>query len=210
MAQMDMENFAEYRRSGDKSDFYDTKGKILPVPGARWHIGRNLGEGALTGNAMKAYEANNLGGWRNPFPIYISTNGEAIAKPFIVQLFRGRKENAEPFEVYDPRKTSLKKFIDDLDWVGALEGDPNFAAEVKMSFLFPCSTAYDKAMRQLYVVPVNQALRRLRREDRVPKSWEPMIKQLGITGRPPPYSRKTPWTVKEWWFILSKLKFREF
>jgi hypothetical protein len=187
-------------------DVYDTTGKTMPTPGSKWKVTIGLGEGGLTLGAMTAYEANEVGGWRSPFPIYIRKQGSDTAKSLMVQLFRGRKANAAPWDVPSTSAMSaLKTFVEGVDWVGALQDEAN-AAEVKMSLEFPCSTAYNKAMYNLYNKDVKQRLERMTRRHQVKSSWKPMLEQLGLTGKP----RQTPWTVEEWAFIITKLKFSAF
>jgi hypothetical protein len=194
--------------SGEKvKDIYDTTGKVMPTPGSKWKVSVGLGEGGLTLGAMTAYEANEVGGWRSPFPIYIRKQGSDTGKSLMVQLFRGRKANAAPWEVPSTTAMSaLKKFVEGVDWVTALDQDEANAAEVKMSLEFPCSTAYNQAMYNLYNKDVKQKLERMTRRHRVKESWKPMLEQLGLTGKP----RQTPWTVEEWAFIITKLKFSAF
>merc|ERR1719231_1536519 len=127
-----------------------------------------LGRGWPDSWAMTAYEANEVGGWRSPFPIYIRKQGSDTGKSLMVQLFRGRKANAAPWEVPSTTAMSaLKKFVEGVDWVTALDQDEANAAEVKMSLEFPCSTAYNKAMYNLYHKDVKQKLDRMMRSHRV-------------------------------------------
>jgi len=191
-------------------DIYDASGSALPAPGSEWRISEMVGEGALTLGAMTAYEAHEVGAFRNPFPIYIGERGQGgtTAKCMIVQLFQGRTPNAKPWEV--PSTTamsSLKAFVEGIDWVGALDDDEENAAEVKMSFLFPCSTAYDKAMWMHYRKRVQKKVARMSRRGQIKRSWKPTLEKLGLMGNK---RRETPWTVKEWAFIITKLKFSMF
>jgi len=195
-----------------QDDIYDTTGKFLPVPGGKWKVTTPLiesGEGGLTLGCMKAYEAREVGGWRSPFPIYLGKRGGATtAKSFIVQLFQGRVANAKPWEVPSTSAMqTLKSYVESVDWLRAV-GDAEFAGEVKLSFLFPVSTAYEKGMWMLYRDPVKKRLDSLIGQGRAKKSWDPMLQTLGLMDNFK--SRQTPWTVTEWVWIMINLNFGEF
>jgi len=185
-------------------NIYDASA-TLPAPGGEWKVTTSFSEGGMTLSAMNAYEAYEVGGWRNPFPIYISTRRGDYAKSMIVQLFRGRAANAKPWEIPSPTAVlSAKQYVENADWLDALgDDDLPFAAEVKMSLLIPCSTAYNKAMWMLYRDNVKKRFREQVHRGKVKKSWKPMLEKLGLMGK----SRETPWTVTEWVFIITKLRF---
>lgn len=191
------------------SKIYDVTGKSLPQPGKEWTFDRKTGEGGMTLTAMEAYDAKRVGGWRNPFPIYIPQDDVVIAKNIMVQLYRGRNPGARPWVM--PSRDALKRRKRLLNLVKFTDFlDKDNAKEVKKSLLTPTSTAYDKAMWIFYRDTVKKQVMDKRAKDskkyrnRLRKEWKPIVEKLWRR------KRDTPWTLDEWTFILAQLKFTEF
>merc|ERR1719258_569226 len=88
----------------------------------------------MTLTAMEAYDAKRVGGWRNPFPIYIPQDDAVIAKNIMVQLYRGRNPGARPWVM--PSRDALKRRKRLLNLVKFSDFlDKDNAKEVKKSLL---------------------------------------------------------------------------
>jgi hypothetical protein len=187
--------------------FTSGKSKQVAQPGSSWAVKRTRFEDGMTLRAMRAYGARRLGAYRNPFPILITRGqNDVTAKNAVLQMFRGRLASAKPLKLpsaawIEKRKKMVKAMI-----LGHLDDDSN-AEEIKTSMLLPTTAAYDRAMYQIYRAQVRRyvkdELRALRKKNKpIDEEWMSMVVKLGLTGEP----RKKPLNLKEWAFILQKLK----
>jgi hypothetical protein len=182
------------------------KGEVVP-PGAKWSVKKTRFEDGMTLRAMRAYGARRLGAFRNPFPILITHGKDDItAKNVVLQVFRGRKDSAKPLRLPTEKAIARRKaLIQALDLSDNIEDDSN-AREIQTSMLLATSSAYDKAMWQIYRGQIREWIkRRIAKAKKHGKdldgSWMKQVEEMGLTGKP----RRQPWNLNEWIFVLSKL-----
>merc|ERR1719476_852872 len=198
-------------RGGSMTELFPAgDGKDATAPGDTWpdqRISLKHGEDAITLLAMRAYGARKLGAFRNPFPIIIPQNADStdiIAKNAVLQVFSGRVANATPLEMPSPAEVEDRK-----KKIGALNfrryfHDKDCANDIKASMLIPTSKAFDKAMWQMYKFDIHEfVMERMQRRKKISESWISKVKEMGLLDEP----RQTPWTLDEWIFILTKLKY---
>jgi hypothetical protein len=184
------------------------EGKAATVPGDKWpkeNMRQSEGEGAITLMAMRAYGARRVGAFRNPFPIFIPQKPDdtIIAKNAVLQVFSGRLADAKPLEMPSPAEIEdRKKKVAGLNLRRYFK-DKDSAQEIKAAMLIPTSKAFDMAMWQMYKADIQQFVQHSMRRHRKNKTWISKVTEMGLVDKP----RETPWTLDEWIFVLTKLKY---
>lgn len=196
-----------YAKSLGKVFTHGTKDSPVP-PGKKWPVKPSSFEDGMTLRAMRAYGARKLGAFRNPFPILINReSNDVTAKNAVLQIFRGRLNHAKPWKFPSAKaKERRQSLISSMDLEHAME-DESSAEEIKSSMLIPTSKSYDKAMWQIYRKQIRGWVQERLNERELSKKpvnpeWMAMVEQLGLAGKP----RKQAWNLKEWIFVLEKLK----
>lgn len=193
--------------------FENGKSKTLATPGSQWYVKKSRSEDGMTLRAMRAYGARKLGAFRNPFPILITRGPDDVtAKNAVVQVFRGRRATAKPLTLPSAKAIEKRKVaVNALQLKEIDHEDQSNAEEIKSSMLIPTSKAYDKAMYQLYRKEirgwVHHQIEHQKKDKPLSKEWLSMVEKLGLVGTT---KRKKPWNVKEWMFVLQKLRVEQF
>lgn len=185
--------------------FKNGKGKHVRS-GGKWSVKRTRFEDGMTLRAMRAYGARRLGAYRNPFPILIDRgHGDFTAKNAVLQVFRGRLNHAKPWKFESAKKQEHRKKV--IGDVKMQLDSPEDVKEIRDSMLVSTSKAYDRGMWQIYRDQIRDAVKeqiqkKKARNVTIDPKWMAMVEKMGLTGN----KRKKPWTLKEWVFVLEKLK----
>mmetsp|Transcript_45823 Transcript_45823/g.85671 ORF Transcript_45823/g.85671 Transcript_45823/m.85671 type:complete len:488 (-) Transcript_45823:181-1644(-) len=196
--------------------------KNVVAPGGRWKVkGRSMEDG-MTLMAMHAYGAKRLGSFRNPFPIFLKRSDDDVtAKNGVLQVFQGRRSHAKPFVM--PSKDEVqrgKKELESFDLRRYFDDDDN-AKEVKRSLLISTSTAYERAMSQLYLPTIRHLVAHHHKQSGTGKGSRSFsdatmakLKELGLLssdqktkskGKRKQSGNLKPWGLKDWIFIIKHL-----
>mmetsp|Transcript_59917 Transcript_59917/g.104816 ORF Transcript_59917/g.104816 Transcript_59917/m.104816 type:complete len:488 (+) Transcript_59917:41-1504(+) len=199
-------------------DVFKNGKKTVVAAGKRWKVRKQSMEDGMTLMAMQAYGARRLGSFRNPFPIFNFRRGDdAIAKNGVLQVFHGRQDNAKPFKMpRDDEVLRRKDLLERLNLAKYFEDKDN-AKEVKESLLIPTSTAYERAMSQLYLPTMRDLIKDHHKHGDKGLSGRPLAKlqELGLApdGKKAKSSGKCkkgtchlkPWGVEDWIYIIQHL-----
>lgn len=180
--------------------------RVEAMPGEHFQVLDGSMEDGMTLMAMDAYRAKRLAAYRNPFPILIQTQEEGvIAKNAVLQIFQGRKADAEPFYRPTLQDVAQRQTILKQSRLTKVIRDAHLADDILRSLAIPTDPAYDAAMMKLYMSGIQEQA-----EAQISNTDDGQLKQellnrcqkLGLMGG---QRRTTSWSLSDWIFILTDL-----
>jgi len=176
-------------------------GRSVPH-GAKWDVVD--GEPRMTLSTMQNYGARTLGAFRGPAPIiHLEHEVSRFAKNGIVQLFLGYEPGQPSIPPPSPEDTAADKlFLEKADWSGL-----HIWHGLERSLKTPASQPYERACQEMYA-PAIRGLVDIRGCPSFTHVTRARLMELGLCDaaeRTNLQSTSSPWTSKDWVFIIDVL-----